>query len=69
LVKYDLAIRLNRRFVDALQPGRLYDLGQNDRAIKDCSEVIRLSPKDAEAHYNRGNAYRRLGQRDRATGL
>jgi len=37
-------------------------LGQNDLAIQDCDEAIRLDRKDAITYYNRGNAYLNLGQ-------
>ncbi|MFL5040831.1 MAG: tetratricopeptide repeat protein [Xanthobacteraceae bacterium] len=31
--------------------------GDNDRAIADFSDAIRLNPKRAAFYYNRGNAY------------
>ena len=38
----------------------------NDRAIADYSEAIRLNPNLASAYYNRGNAYSHKGDNDRA---
>ena len=38
--------------------------GAYDRAIQDHTEAIRLSPKDAEAYYSRGNAYREKALQD-----
>ena len=40
--------------------------GDNDRAIADYNEAIRLDPKYAFAYNNRGNAYRAKGDNDRA---
>ena len=40
--------------------------GQFDRAIADFDEAIRLDPKNADAFYNRGNAYAEQRQYDRA---
>jgi tetratricopeptide (TPR) repeat protein len=40
--------------------------GDNDRAIGDYNEAIRLDPKLAFAYSNRGNAYSAKGDRDRA---
>ena len=37
-----------------------------DVAIAGCSELIRSNPRDAGAYYNRGVAYRRKGEHDRA---
>jgi lipoprotein NlpI len=37
------------------------DKGNNDRAITDCNQAIRLDPKFAIAYRNRGNAYRYKG--------
>ena len=42
--------------------GAYYDLGQYERAIQDYNEAIRLDPKDADAYYNRGIAYGKLGR-------
>jgi tetratricopeptide (TPR) repeat protein len=39
-----------------------------DKAIADCSEAIRLNPKDAYAYLGRGLAYRRKGDPSRAIG-
>jgi Flp pilus assembly protein TadD len=36
-------------------------LDQNERAIQDLDEAIRLDPQDADAYYNRGVAYQHLG--------
>ena len=41
--------------------------GDNDRAIADYSEVIRLDPKFAPAYKNRGIAYLAKGDNDHAT--
>ncbi|MDR2597676.1 MAG: tetratricopeptide repeat protein [Treponema sp.] len=41
-------------------------ISNNDRAIADYSEAIRLNPKLAEAYYNRGYAYSKKGDHDRA---
>ena len=43
-----------------------HDKGDNDRAIADYDEAIRLDPKFARAFINRGNAYRDKGDNDRA---
>ena len=40
--------------------------GDNDRAIADYTEAIRLNPKDALAYDNRGTAWRDKGNRERA---
>lgn len=40
--------------------------GDNDRAIADYSEAIRLNPKDVPAYNNRGTALRDKGDLDRA---
>ena len=49
------------------QPRHAYgDKGENDRAIADYNEAIRLDPKYAAAYNNRGNAYRDKGDTDRA---
>ncbi len=42
------------------------DKGDNDRAIADYNEAIRLDPKYAIAYNNRGIAYRAKGDNDRA---
>jgi tetratricopeptide (TPR) repeat protein len=42
------------------------DKGDNDRAIADYSEAIRLDPKSATAFKNRGIAYLEKGDNDRA---
>src|SRR6185503_12769589 len=43
-----------------------YDKGDDDRAIADYNEAIRLDPKYAQALFNRGNAYYQKGDDDRA---
>jgi tetratricopeptide (TPR) repeat protein len=43
-----------------------YDLGNNDRAMRDHNEAIRIDPKYGSAYSNRGNVYSSLGQRERA---
>ena len=40
--------------------------GENDRAIADYNEALRLDPKNAIAYANRGLAYRDKGDTDRA---
>ena len=40
--------------------------GDHDQAIADCTEAIRLDPKNADAYYNRGNSYARKGEYDKA---
>ena len=40
--------------------------GENDRAIADYTEAIRLDPKNANAYSNRGYAYSDKGDTDRA---
>src|SRR5262249_42206881 len=39
---------------------------ENDRALADLSETIRLNPNDPLAYANRGNAYRKRRNYDRA---
>lgn len=41
--------------------------GQDDKALADLSEAIRLKPDYGEAYYNRGAAYKRAGDTARAT--
>ena len=49
------------------QPGRAYqNLGQHDKAVRDCSKAIELKPDDAEPWHNRGAAYADLRQYDKA---
>ncbi len=43
-----------------------YDSGDNDRAIADYTEAIRLDPKEAFAYNDRGNAYQQKGDYPRA---
>ena len=40
--------------------------GDKDRAIADYNEAIRLNPNDADAYYNRGNAWSDKGDNDGA---
>jgi len=49
-------------------PGLAYVRGkhQYDRAIQDFDQTIRLNPNFAEAFYDRGLAYRVLGQQNLA---
>jgi tetratricopeptide (TPR) repeat protein len=46
--------------------GGYNEKGENDRALADCNQAIRLDPKDAFAYNNRGNAYNAEGDYDRA---
>ena len=43
-----------------------YNKGDYDQAIKDYSEAIKLDPGDADAWYNRGVAYKELGNEAKA---
>ena len=43
-------------------------IGQYERAIESLSEAVRLAPKNAIVHLNRGNVYARLGFKEQATG-
>ena len=43
-----------------------FNKGENDKAIADFDEAIRLNPKLAEAYNNRGNAWEGKGEHDRA---
>lgn len=43
-----------------------YDKGNNDRAMRDHDEAIRIDPTYGAAYSNRGNVYSSLGQRERA---
>jgi len=43
-----------------------YDTGKYTEAISKYNEIITLSPDDPWAYYSRGNAYRRLGEYQRA---
>ncbi len=43
-----------------------YDKNNNDRAMRDHDEAIRIDPSYGAAYSNRGNVYSSLGQRDRA---
>src|SRR6266403_339236 len=43
-----------------------HDKGDNDRAIADYNEAIRLDPKHARAFHHRGYAYSDKGDNDRA---
>src|SRR5215510_8072438 len=50
-----------------LQRGVLYELsGDDEAAIADYSEIIKLDPTSAVAHFNRGNVRDRLGEQDLA---
>lgn len=42
------------------------DLQENDKAIEDCSEALRLDPNIPDAYSNRGHAFFGKGQYDRA---
>jgi protein O-GlcNAc transferase len=44
----------------------LLDLGQNERALNALEQAVRLSPRYADAHYNRGTALQALGRLDEA---
>lgn len=41
--------------------------GRYDCAIGDYNRAIEIDPRDVEAYFGRGNAYKDLGQYDRAT--
>jgi lipoprotein NlpI len=43
-----------------------YDKQAWDEALSDCSKAIEIDPKDANAFYGRGNAWRAKGHNDRA---
>lgn len=45
---------------------RYYDNGDDDRAIADYTQAIRLNPNDAAAYYNLGLAYAAKGDPGRA---
>ena len=52
-----------RRAVKAVGSGLGYsDLDQDERAIQDYDEAIRLNPEFATAYYNRGRAYKIIGK-------
>ena len=38
----------------------------NDQTIRELDEAIRLNPEDAKAYINRGDAYEKRGEYDRA---
>jgi tetratricopeptide (TPR) repeat protein len=40
--------------------------GDNEKAISDLNETIRLNPKDATAYYNRSSVYAEKGDNDKA---
>jgi Flp pilus assembly protein TadD len=42
------------------------NLGQHRKAIEDFSKAIELAPKLAQAYFDRGLAYAKLGKRDLA---
>ncbi|MBN2675829.1 MAG: tetratricopeptide repeat protein [Alphaproteobacteria bacterium] len=44
-----------------------FEIGEMDDAIKDFSEAIRLSPKNASYYYNRAEVYRILKQDTKAS--
>jgi Flp pilus assembly protein TadD len=45
---------------------KLFNLGNYDEAIKECTEAIELAPDFAEAYSNRGIAYVQKGELDQA---
>jgi len=47
-------------------PQETIRLEEYDRAIADYTEAIRLNPEHADAYYNRGISYKKLGQYDQA---
>jgi tetratricopeptide (TPR) repeat protein len=61
--------RHSGRELGALFNIRCFELNrkqENDKAIGDCNQAIRLNPNYANAFFNRSNAYRAKGQYDRA---
>jgi len=58
---FDLAIKLNPNYPDALNNRGLAHIsqGQYDRAIQDFDQVLKLDPKDADAIRNRAMAITR----------
>jgi tetratricopeptide (TPR) repeat protein len=46
--------------------GEHYDKGDDDRAIADCDQAIRLNPKSAHTYAMRGHSYKKKGDYDRA---
>ena len=56
----------NRAIAYKIRCGAYSDNGDNDRAIADCGEAIRIDPKFAAAYNNRCGAYSDNGDNDRA---
>jgi tetratricopeptide (TPR) repeat protein len=56
----------NRRIAYGNRGGAWHLKGDDERAIADYSEAIKLNPKDAVAYDNRGTAWRDKGDRTRA---
>jgi tetratricopeptide (TPR) repeat protein len=42
-------------------------LGENDKAIDDFDDAIRLEPANADIYFKRGVAYERLGDKEKAS--
>jgi len=62
-----LIVGLFALFVNLKEEAKRHNREQILRAITaDFSEAIRLNPKDAEAYYNRGKAYEKKGDYDKA---
>jgi Flp pilus assembly protein TadD len=65
---YTVAIQLNPKYLNAYK-GRaaaFYGKGDNDKAIADLTENIRINPNDATAYHLRGFVYERIGERYKA---
>jgi tetratricopeptide (TPR) repeat protein len=62
-VDYTRAITLNPNYAPAFnnRGAAYFDLGDNDRALKDYSMAIQINPSYADAYRNRALVYRRVG--------
>src|SRR5664279_1408888 len=60
--------RVKKQKADAFTArGKAYRAkGNNDGAVRDFDEAIKIDPKNAEAYYNRGLTFRDRGEVDRA---
>ncbi len=57
------AVEWNQKALDFWKEGNYFD---PDRALNYLNEAVRLDPKSADAHYNRGIAYDGLGKNQQA---